>query len=138
MSNISDYITMEVLDVIDKPFSAQLEHLFSARNRVNNEAIYDYITVDNYYWLIKGSVRIKVRVTHKYGGVIFYIMEDSNIIYHFDVGSVLCNTMIPCKICTDFLAHHIAKCRNIGKEEVYESLKKHGFYIPEGLEVEII
>jgi len=137
MSN-SDYNTISFTEVIDRPFSAQLEHLFSAHNQLRNDAIFDYISVGQYYWLLKDGVRIKVRITHKFGGVIFYVMEDSDIDHHFDVGSVLCNTMIPCKIFRYELAYHIAKCMDMETEEVYQRLKKQGFYIPEGLEVEII
>lgn len=136
--NNSDYITMELLDVIDKPFSAQLVNFFCANNRNNHEAMFDYISVGQYYWLFKEFVWVKIRVTHKFGGVIFYVMEDSDIDYHFDIGSALCCTMIPCKIFRHELAYLIAKCRGMETEEVYDRLKKQGFYIPEGLEVEII
>ncbi len=134
----TDYITMANLIFNDKPFSAQIGHLFLDHNWLDDKAIFDYISVGQYYWLFKDGERIKIRITHKFGGVIFYVMDDSDIDYHFEVGSALCCTMIPCKIFRYELAYHIAKCRGMETEEVYDRLRKYGFYIPEGLEVEII
>lgn len=137
----TDYITMANLIFNDKPFSAMLGHLFLDHNFLDIKVIFDYISVGQYYWIFKDGERTKVRVTHKYGGVIFYVTDDNDFdfrIDHFDVGSVLCCTMIPCKIFRYELAYHIAKCRGVETEEVYDRLKKQGFYIPDGLEVKII
>ena len=82
--NRNDNKIMGLLDFNDKPFSAQLGHLFLNHNWLDEKAIFDYISVGQYYWIFKEGERIKVRVTHKYGGVIFYVTEDSDIDCHFD------------------------------------------------------